>query len=175
MSGRTGRARERPRVGSAAPGDVALRAARTEDCRRIWLWRNNEETRQASFDSSPIPFERHERWFRESLDRQDRKIYVILVDGRPAGVARLDLDGGQGIVSIHLAPECRGRGVGPAALEALAGLAFGPLALDRLVAAVKPDNLASLVAFETAGFTRATAGGGAPLGSVTLMRSHHEG
>lgn len=166
MSGRTGRAPERVRGGSAAPSGVVLRAARVQDCRRIWRWRNDEETRRASFDSSPIPFGRHERWFRESLGRQDRRIYVIVVDGQPAGVARLDLEGGQGIVSIHLAPAWRGRGVGPAALDALAELAFGALGLDRLVASVKPDNPASLATFEKAGFTRVGAAAG-----VTLMRS----
>ncbi len=65
------------------PVAVTLRPAGQEDCRRVWLWRNDEETRRASFDSSPIPFETHEPWFRESLRRPDRKIYVVLTDGQP--------------------------------------------------------------------------------------------
>jgi RimJ/RimL family protein N-acetyltransferase len=72
-------------------------------------------------------------------------------------------------VSIHLAPEYRGRGVGPAALERLAETAFGDLELGRLVARVKADNAASLAAFERAGFTRVVDGA-----AVTLALTRKE-
>jgi len=147
-------------------GDVALRPARLEDCARIWEWRNDPETRQASFDTAPIPLETHEAWFRASLGRVDRRLYVIVAHGRACGSARLDLAGGEAEVSIHLAPEYRGRGVGTAALERLAETAFRELELGRLVARVKANNAASLAAFERAGFTRIVDGA-----AVTLARA----
>jgi len=137
---------------------VTLRPAAAADCHRIWLWRNDEATRLASFDPTPIPFETHERWFQGSLRRQDRKIYIVLIDGREVGVARLDVAGVCGTVSIHLAPEWRRRGVGPSALAALEGIAFGSLGLIRMEAEVKADNSASLSAFQKAGFTLAGSG-----------------
>ena len=73
-------------------------------------------------------------------------------------MARLDLDEGQGTVSLHLAAEWRGRGVGPAAIEALAELAFGPLGLRSLRASVKRENSRSISAFRKAGFTLASEG-----------------
>ena len=140
----------RPRVASAA---VTLRRAEAHDCEWIWILRNDEETRRASFDSALIPWEEHRRWFLESLERGDREIYVVEVEGLSQGVARLDIAGGEAAVSIHLAPPWRARGVGPLALRRLAEVAFLDLGLDRLIASVKADNLASLSAFVKAGFT----------------------
>ena len=152
---------------------VTLRPAVHEDCERVWRWRNDEETRRASFDSSPVPFETHERWFLDSLRRRRRKVYIVVAGDRPSGVVRLDVTGRQATVSIHLAPEWRGRGVGPRALAALADVAFGRLGLVRLVARIKADNAASLAAFRRAGFTSAEAGADAPVGAVTLAMTRH--
>lgn len=138
--------------------DVRLRAARLDDCARVWTWRNDPDTRRVSFDQAPIPFDTHEAWFRASLGRPDRRLYVILVEGSDGGTARLDVAGGEAEVSINLAPECRGRGIGPAALERLADTAFGELGLGRLVARIKVDNAVSLAAFEQAGFARVAEG-----------------
>ena len=147
---------------------VTLRPAAAADCHRIWLWRNDEATRLASLDSAPISLETHQLWFQESLRRPDRKIYIILSDGQEAGVARLDVAGVRGTVNIHLAPECRGRGMGPSALRALEGIAFGPLGLTRMEAEVKAGNAASLSAFQKAGFT--LAGSGLMLSLVKVRR-----
>jgi len=147
---------------------VTLRPAAAADCHRIWLWRNDEATRLASVDSALISFETHERWFQDSLQRPNRKIFIVLANGQEAGVARLDVTGVCGTVSIHLAPESRGRGVGPSALAALEGIAFGPLGLTRMEAEVKADNSASLSAFRRAGFT--PAGSGLKLNLVKVRR-----
>jgi len=157
-------------VSVSPPAVVTLRPAEPDDCRRVWLWRNDVETRRASFDSSPILFETHERWFLDGLRSRSMRIYIVVAGDRPSGVARLDLTGREASVSIHLAPGCRGRGVGPAALRALAALAFGELGLDRLLASVKLDNHPSRSAFEKAGFTSSRRGA-----TVTLARSRHDG
>ena len=149
---------------------VTLRPATADDCRRVWLWRNDEETRRASFDGSPIPYEIHQHWFLESLGNERRKIYIVVAETEPSGVVRLDITRRRATVSIHLAPERRGQGIGPAALRALAGLASGELELAVLLASVKPDNYASLAAFRRAGFTASRTGP-----TVTLARDLHEG
>ena len=90
--------------------------------------------------------------------RDDRKLFVIVADAMAVGTARLDMAGREAEVSIHLAPEWRGRGIGSSALHALAEVAFGELEIDHLVASVKADNHASLAAFAKAGFKRAQSG-----------------
>jgi RimJ/RimL family protein N-acetyltransferase len=148
---------------------VRLRRAVAGDCRQVWLWRNEETTRAASFDSAPIAFETHQSWFHQSLQRPDRHLLVVLADGHEAGVVRLDVTDAVGTVSIHLAPAWRGRGVGPSALAALEHIAFGPLGLGRMEARVKADNGASLAAFQKAGFVAV-----APGPPVTLTKVRRE-
>lgn len=147
---------------------VTLRPATPEDCRQVWLWRNDPDTRRASFDSAPIPWAAHEAWFRRSLEQEDRQLWVVLAEGAACGMARLDTSGREAEVSINLAPEWRRRGVGPAALLALADVAFRIRGIERLVASVKPDNQASLSAFRKAGFTLASAGS-----TLRLLRTRH--
>jgi len=144
-----------------APPIVTLRRAIAEDRLALWKWRNDPETRRASFNQAEISLEEHSRWLEESLARPDRRIYIVQADGVDAGAMRLDLAAGEAMVNINLAPEWRGRGIGSRALRALCREAFGPLGLGRLTARVKADNAASRAAFEQAGF--AVTGHGDPL------------
>jgi len=144
--------------GDRAATSVSLRPARLEDSHRVWSWRNDDESRVASFNSEFIPLEHHEAWFRDTLGRADRRLYVVLENGTETGAVRLDISTNEAEVSIHLAPECRGRGLGTMALRALADHAFGSLGLDRLVARVKRSNAASRRAFLAAGFLVADEG-----------------
>jgi RimJ/RimL family protein N-acetyltransferase len=145
----------RQRVSASA---VTLRPAEAADCQRVWNLRNEPETRGASIDSAPIPWDTHARWFTHSLERSDRRIFMVVVENLSQGVARLDIAGDEGAVSIHVAPEWRGRGVGPVALDKLVAVAFHELRLARLVATVKADNAASLSAFAKASFTETMGG-----------------
>lgn len=141
-----------------APASVRLCPATAADCERVWSWRNDPDTRAASFDSAVIPWDAHVRWFGDALRREDKKLFVVEADGAPAGTTRLDIAGADATVSIHLAREWRGCGVGTRALAALADLAFGECGIHRLLASVKPDNHASLAAFAHAGFSRVESG-----------------
>jgi CMP-N-acetylneuraminic acid synthetase/RimJ/RimL family protein N-acetyltransferase len=145
---------------------VVLRPATAADGQAIRGWRNHPTTRRASFDQREIGPDEHALWLERSLARADRKLWIVHAAGADVGVVRLDLDGRAGEVSIALAPEARGRGLGTAALRALAFEAFGPLRLAALRARVKRGNRASLAAFRRAGFT-ARAGRGA----ATLLLS----
>lgn len=147
---------------------VRLRPATPEDALALWQWRNDPEVRRASFAQEPVPLEEHRRWLAETLGRADRRLFVALLDGEAVATARLDLTAEEAVVSLTVAPERRGLGLGPAVLDALAAEAFGRLGLRKLVARVKGDNLPSRRAFERAGFRGV---GTAPAAAVlTLVR-----
>lgn len=131
---------------------VWLREATLEDSERVWRWRNDAEARRGSFDEREIPFDEHRQWFERTIQRPDRRMCVVVAGGVEAGVVRLDLEGSGAIVSINIAPEWRGKGVGKAALRALAERAFGELGLKQLVARIKAENVGSRRAFEDVGF-----------------------
>jgi L-amino acid N-acyltransferase YncA len=135
---------------------VSLRRATAADARRLWELRNEETVRGVSFSSEPIPFDGHQRWLAARLADATVPIFMVNTpDAEAAGYVRFDAVGDELQVSIALAPEARGRGLGSAALRAAVG-ALRAGGLHRpLVALVRGDNPRSLGAFLRAGFVPA--------------------
>jgi RimJ/RimL family protein N-acetyltransferase len=137
---------------AAARTHVAFRPAAPGDCEMLWHWRNEPAAREASFDTRAIALEEHRPWFERLLADATRRLWIVTADGEPAGYVRVDRRDERGVVSVGLAPEWRGRGVGSAALAAIGARARAELGVDRLVAEIKRDNPGSLGAFRRAGF-----------------------
>src|SRR5690606_22792295 len=148
---------------------VAVRAARPDDSRSLWEWRNDPVSRENSHSSAEVPFRDHDAWFTHSLSSARRRIYIALDENEARiGMVSFDADAKRALVSINLAPDARGRGASHPLLEA----ALDAFHLDRpavveVIAEVKESNVASLRLFAAAGFGRV----GSSDGVVTLSRS----
>lgn len=125
-----------------------------EDCRLLWEWVNDPVVRVSSFSTSPIPWDKHVAWFRDR--RSDPNCYMCLVldnEGVPVGQVRLDVvDGRRVEVHINIAPDRHGRGYGAEALRIVCRRFREVRNVSEVVAHIKPDNTASIRAFEKAGF-----------------------
>ncbi len=140
---------------SVADGRLTLRPAGEGDARRLLDWANDASTRAASFDREPITWEEHVEWLDAVLADPGRRLWIGQVAGRAVGQVRVDrAPDGTGLVSIGLAPEARGRGLGRALLAAGLDAAARELGIHRARAIVRADNLPSRRLFEAAGFTR---------------------
>lgn len=132
---------------------MKLRSARVSDARTLWKWANDPETRRASLDSSFILWTDHQRWLRSKLgSREDVRIFIA---ERPRPVAQVRFERSTpdtAIVSIVVAPESRGMGLGTRALSLACPRAARMLGVRRLWAYVKVDNLGSRALFRKAGF-----------------------
>jgi RimJ/RimL family protein N-acetyltransferase len=138
---------------------VTLRAAREEDSEMLMALRNDPDAVRFSVTGRAVTSEEHERWFRTVRSDPSRCRIWIAEDGStPVGQLRVDLDGDSGTVSIAVAADHRGRGIGTAMLRALVIKAGAEGAPSRLMAVVRSDNAASLHAFAAAGFRRAGEG-----------------
>jgi RimJ/RimL family protein N-acetyltransferase len=135
-------------------GEVVLRPAVPGDRDRLLAWRNDSLTRQFSFSTAPVSEATHDRWLEQSLSRPDRRLMIAEQAGTPVGQLRLDRPAdGQRLaeVSITIAPECRGCGLGSRVLLAADAVAR-EWGVERLVARVKRLNDRSRRIFETAGY-----------------------
>jgi RimJ/RimL family protein N-acetyltransferase/spore coat polysaccharide biosynthesis predicted glycosyltransferase SpsG len=135
-------------------GDVVLRPAAAGDRDRLLAWRNDALTREASFRTAAVSEPDHDRWLAQSLARPDRRLMVAEQAGTPVAQLRLDRDpdpARAAEVSITVAPECRGRGLGPAVLAA-ADTAARDWGVEWLIARIKPSNVRSRRIFESAGY-----------------------
>jgi UDP-2,4-diacetamido-2,4,6-trideoxy-beta-L-altropyranose hydrolase len=153
--------RSRTLVGGGGAGRVVtemlsdmlvLRPATSDDSRRIWHWANDAATRAMSFSSAAIPWESHERWYSARLADANCRFFIAAYGEEALGQVRYDLDGDDAIVSIGLAPEQRGRGWGPRILRTSATQLFAQTPVRRIIAYIKPENIASQRAFERAGY-----------------------
>ncbi|HAM34788.1 MAG TPA: hypothetical protein DEB40_00920 [Elusimicrobia bacterium] len=129
------------------------RPAEESDSRSIWAWRNDALSRRHSLTPGRISWPVHQRWFAAKLD--DPRSLILMAcgpEGDSLGQLRLDhAAAGVAEVSITVAPSCRGQGVAGAMLKRIPSLIKGRR-LRRLVAHIKPENIASVVVFIKAGF-----------------------
>ena len=139
-----------PRTDHRIP-ELQLRYAKYEDWQILLEWRNDPVTIANSIQSGPVDFDEHKAWFELKLGDPNCIMYMAEIDGRPIGQIRYDVDNGIAEVSVVVAPEVRGRGLG--ALLIQRGCEEAGLA--RYVAHVLPENGASLKAFMKSGFSPA--------------------
>ena len=133
---------------------LVLRPAHPDDAARLFAWANDPVARAVSFRDAPIAWETHVAWLAAALVDPRRRLYIAEQGGSAIGTARLDRDADDAhvaVVSLNVAPEARGRGLGRALLDALANEARA-LGFTQLRAFVKASNDASAKAFVATGY-----------------------
>lgn len=135
-------------------GVLKVRPATSDDCRTLWEWANDLETRAASFHPEPIEWEQHVSWFKKKLADQNCLFLIGTVDEVPVGVVRFDIVGSHAELSITIGPAYRGRGYGKAMLGLATDEVLRTGRVHCIDAFVKPSNLRSACAFKSAGFRK---------------------
>lgn len=115
-------------------------------------WRNDPDTRANSIDQNEVAEADHRRWLESSLVNPDRHLFVIEVDGEPVGTTRLDRRDNGWEVSITVAPDHRGRGMGQAMLDVTTEWFDENIGGDVILSTIKPSNPASLALFAKLGY-----------------------
>lgn len=151
---------------------LSVRDAGWDDSRMIWEWANDPVTRGMSFSTDPIPLEGHERWFRQRLDDPGCLFGIgIDEDGGAVGQVRLENAGeDERIISMSLAPEHRGLGLGSYLIEEGVRRAAERARFSQVHAYIKSENQASVRAFMRAGFVAGEPDGRTPPGSLHFVR-----
>ncbi|MBI4238953.1 MAG: UDP-2,4-diacetamido-2,4,6-trideoxy-beta-L-altropyranose hydrolase [Deltaproteobacteria bacterium] len=132
---------------------LRLRRVRHGDDRRLWEWVNEPTTRAMSFSAEPIPWATHVAWLAARLHDPDCAFYLgVDTDDQPIGQWRVDRIHDEGVVSVGLAPQARGCGMGSALIAAGTRHVAYVMGLRRFHAYIRPDNAASVAAFTKAGY-----------------------
>jgi pseudaminic acid biosynthesis-associated methylase len=151
----------------SVPAGLRLRPAHPGDCERVWQLNNEAGARAASRSPEPIAPADHDGWFAARLADPDTLLAIVELDGRPAGVIRIERRAGAAELSLAVDPAERGRGLGRAAVRAAAEAAAARWPTAALEAWVADDNRASIRCFESAGFAEA---GGRRIGDRWFRR-----
>lgn len=137
---------------------MRLRPATPRDLFRLWRWRNDPIVRANSASTGYVGLIEHARWFLRSLRSEDRRLFVVMVEGRAAGSVRIDFAPGFAEASIALAEWARGNGNGTRAIRLLTRKARK--VNRRVIARIRVNNSASIMAFYKAGYRIVARGGG---------------
>ncbi|MBI2474286.1 MAG: GNAT family N-acetyltransferase [Candidatus Taylorbacteria bacterium] len=139
-----------------------LKPVTEADAQLLFQWRNDPETRANSINTEPVPWEKHLEWLRKSISDSDRRLFIFLQNGKPAGTCRIDrsVENGEEIheLSWTVAPEWRGKGIGKAMIGEL--LQEKILSGKKKKAVIKPNNIPSIKIVERHGFKRGASSGG---------------
>jgi RimJ/RimL family protein N-acetyltransferase len=130
---------------------VRVVLATEHDREDVYLWRNDEITRQYSKTDAPVAWEIHAKWFAATLATPGRQIWIGYAGADKIGMVRFDeIDGPaeRFLVSIIMAPSQRGKGLGRCLLQA----AIATVPNSVLDAEISAGNVASRIIFQRCGF-----------------------
>lgn len=140
-------------VPEPASDEITLHPAMLEDCLRLWELRNEKTTRKVSFSEKFIPFEEHERWLISKLADPYTCILIVKnTSGRSVGYVRFDVVDEEAEINISIDRAEREKGYGLAAIKSGTKYIQKVEAVVRVIAHIRLDNTASMVAFKRAGF-----------------------
>ncbi len=130
-----------------------LRATAKNDCKDIWRWRNCPEVRKNFFDSKPVLWEVHKRWFYSKLKDRKTRIYIALQGKNKVGIIRFDIKKEFIAVSVTTNPVFFGKGFGARIIRLGTKKILLELGHARpIFAEIKKDNTISQKAFLRAGY-----------------------
>ena len=128
-----------------------IRRAKKKDVDLIYCWANDEEVRKQSFNSDPIPYETHCKWFESKLADTNYLIYILEYKGLPAGLVRFEIDNNEALVGFSIDEQFRGKGISSELLMIAAKEYFNDYSFP-IIAAIKQENVASKKSFKKTGF-----------------------
>lgn len=128
------------------------------DAAIIWSWRNDPGTRDMMLGTKPISWYEHYNWLARKLQLCDNLLLVIEAGNIPVGMVRYDRVDYKALVSIVISTAWRNEGVGTKVLSLSKLIAAKELEVTEIEAIIKADNIASIKAFEGAGYSNAKGG-----------------
>ncbi|MEJ8802718.1 UDP-2,4-diacetamido-2,4,6-trideoxy-beta-L-altropyranose hydrolase [Pontibacter sp. H249] len=136
---------------------ITMREATSNDLMLLFEWANDPEVRKNSFNPNPILLESHTRWLHTKLEDKQAKLYIAEAAGEPAAHIRFEILNGKAIISYLIGSGFRGKGLGHVILQkGVAKLLQQKPELKFVEGLVQQENMASVRAFEKAGFSYGT-------------------
>lgn len=133
---------------------LSLRDVTAEDAKLVFEWRNDPWIIAKGSLNKTVTWEEHSNWFSGLLGDPASHMFIIEIDGAPAGQVRFMGESGthNADISIYLLKDYIGQGYGVQALRQACSHIFNVLDISGVVAYILEENEQSLNAFEKAGF-----------------------
>ena len=140
---------------------VRLRRATEADEEMVYGWRNEPFLVARSTSQRTVTRDEHGRWFQKAVQGGQRAMFIVEVDGQPAGQVRFDRGNhADCVISAYLLEAFTGKGLGVEAIRQACAKIVRQWKIERVIACVRHDNPPGRSAFAKAGFrdTKAAPG-----------------
>jgi len=134
---------------------INLTKAGITDINDIFEWRNHPDIRKNFFNQELLSWDEHEKWFIAKLKDPAAAVYMAYYKKEKIGTIRFEASESAIKTSVMLNPLFLGKGLGSKVIK---------LGVERFIMEKKPDmqitaeimedNIASIIAFEKAGFRK---------------------
>ncbi len=133
--------------------DIILRESGVEDCSDLFKWRNHSAIRKNFFNSNPISWDEHKRWFDTKSKDPNTNIYIACCGEEKVGTVRFDDVDGFVKVSVMLNPDYLNKCLGSKVISLAVKVYKNKIkTVKPIIAEIRKDNIASIKAFTKAGF-----------------------
>lgn len=137
---------------------LTYRTAQPADARLYFDWANDPDTRRQSFHSAPISLETHTSWFSRKLADPNTLLLVFMDETKqPVGQVRFERTPvadmpDEIIIGLSVDAHYRGKGLSVQLIAEGCRVCRKQWGAVTIHAYIKPENQASVRAFERAGF-----------------------
>ncbi|HPB32683.1 MAG TPA: GNAT family N-acetyltransferase [Candidatus Sumerlaeota bacterium] len=129
--------------------------ATIHDAEFLFHLRNESEARAQSIHSDEVGWEEHCQWLKGTIQNSDRLLFIAqgVHENEKYGQVRFDVSQETAVISIAIAPEFRGRGLGrEIIIRGIQEFSRQHPGVNTIIAYIKPSNAASKKAFQACGF-----------------------
>ena len=130
--------------------NICLRDATINDQQMIFEWRNIDALVALSSKQKKVTLQEHQQWFKKKIEDSNCKLLIIQLGNKSIGLIRLELEQGEGKITIYLIPGYEGQGFGYEALSQM--IDNCPDACESYLAEVQSKNIPSQKLFQKLGF-----------------------
>lgn len=124
---------------------ISYRRIEASDINIVFEWNSNPKVRKQSFNSEPIPFDHHVKWFSEKLNDKNATYYIAELNQLPISLIRFDEKEEEIVVGILIEETMQGRGFAKEFLSKLSRREFYHRTTNKpIVAYIKESNIASI-------------------------------
>ena len=125
-----------------------LRKVMNEDVDLLFTWVNETTARLNSFHSAEIDYEEHKKWFDKITNSTEQLQYIMMCDSEAIGQVRLLVKEDEAEIDYSISEQYRGNGYGKEIIRLVKETVRSELPhVSKLVAKVKPSNIASISCF----------------------------
>lgn len=133
---------------------VQFRRAAEDDLLKTFEWASSSEIRKFSFNTEPIPFENHKKWFLNKINDEKCFYYLGTLEGHAFGSVRFEVIQSRAIINYLVDPDYQKRGLGLILLKRGLDLFLSECknGISTIIGEVIAANTASVKIFEKLGY-----------------------